>query len=152
MNTQLQTIKKSITINAPREKVWEVLLQDKLTRLWYAEFSEGTKAETDWKEGSKVLFTDDTGSGMVGKVVAVKPYDLISVEFLGFVVAGQEEYESEGAQAVKGGFETYRLSEKGGGTQLDIEADMGTEWLDQMSLAWDRALNKIKALAESEGE
>jgi uncharacterized protein YndB with AHSA1/START domain len=36
MNTQLQTIKKSITINAPREKVWEVLLQDKLTRLWYA--------------------------------------------------------------------------------------------------------------------
>ncbi len=102
MNTQLQTIKKSITINAPREKVWEVLLQDKLTRLWYAEFSEGTKAETDWKEGSKVLFTDDTGSGMVGKVVAVKPYDLISVEFQGFVVAGQEEYESEGAQAVKG--------------------------------------------------
>jgi hypothetical protein len=89
---------------------------------------------------------------MVGKVVAVKPYDLISVEFQGFVVAGQEEYESEGAQAVKGGFETYRLSEKGGGTQLDIEADMGTEWLDQMSLAWDRALNKIKALAESEGE
>ncbi len=81
MNTQLQTIKKSITINAPREKVWEVLLQDKLTRLWYAEFSEGTKAETDWKEGSKVLFTDDTGSGMVGKVVAVKPTTLSPSSF-----------------------------------------------------------------------
>jgi uncharacterized protein YndB with AHSA1/START domain len=151
MNAELQTIKKSITIQAPRKKVWEVLHQDQLTRQWYAEFGEGTKAETEWLEGSKVSFTDSDGNGILAKVTDFKPYDLISVEFLGFVAGGQEDFESEGAKAVKGGQETYRLTEKDGGTHLAIEADMGNEWADQMAKAWDKALVKIKDLAESKG-
>ena len=44
----------TIDINAPREKVWDVLWQDDSYRKWTSVFSEGSHAETDWKKGSKV--------------------------------------------------------------------------------------------------
>jgi hypothetical protein len=42
-----RTIKKAIAINASRQKVWDVLLLDKYTRMWYSEFSEGSRVETN---------------------------------------------------------------------------------------------------------
>ncbi|MEX0968196.1 MAG: hypothetical protein WD077_13225 [Bacteroidia bacterium] len=49
----LQTIRKSIGINAPKEKVWNVLLQDETYRIWTSAFEPTSYAVTDWKEGSK---------------------------------------------------------------------------------------------------
>ena len=143
-----KTIKKSIDINAPKEKVWDVLLNDKYTRIWYAEFSEGSHAETDWKLGSKAVFTDGSGCGMVGRIVENKPAEVISVEYEGTIINGVEDYESEMSKAVKGTRETYKLSEKNGVTHLDISCEMGEEYFDMMSAAWDRALQKIKGFAE----
>ena len=42
----------------------------------------------------------------------------------------------------------YRLSGENGKTLLSIESDMMEEYFDMMSEAWDRALEKIKAMAE----
>jgi uncharacterized protein YndB with AHSA1/START domain len=146
---ETKVIKKSIGINAPKEKVWDVLIQDKLTRMWYAEFSEGTYAETDWQQGSKVAFKDKSESGMVGTVVVNNPGEMLAVEYQGIVAEGKEDYDSNMAQDVKGGREIYRLAEKYGVTQLDIESDMTPEYFDTMSQSWDKALQKIKSLAES---
>lgn len=144
-----KAIKKSIDIQASREKIWDVLLNDSYTRIWYAEFSEGTRAETDWKEGSQVTFTDNSKDGMLGKIVTHRPNELLSIEFQGMIANGQEDYESEGAKAVKDTRETYRLSEKEGSIELAIESDMGEEYFESMSAAWDKALLKIKDLAEA---
>lgn len=146
MKTEL--IKKSIEISAPKEKVWDVLLNDKFTRIWYAEFSEGSHAETDWKVGSKALFTDKSNRGLVGKVIVNIPNEVISVEYQGLVMAGTEDYESDEAKNVKGARETYHLAEKNGVTRVSIECDMGEEWFESMSLAWDKALLKVKELSE----
>jgi len=143
-----QTIKKSIDINAPKEKVWDVMLSDKFTRIWYGEFCEGSHAETDWKVGSKALFKDNSESGLVGKVILNKPYEVISVEYKGIVIAGIEDYKSESAKNVKGGLEKYRLTEKNGVTHLSIECDMSKEYFESMSAAWVRALQKIKEISE----
>ncbi|MDQ3550213.1 MAG: VOC family protein, partial [Bacteroidota bacterium] len=59
-----------------------------------------------------------------------------------------EDYESEGAKAMKGGKEIYILKGENGTTHLDIASDMGDEWFDSMSVAWDKALQKVKQLAE----
>lgn len=146
---QTLLIKKTIAVNAPKEKVWEVLLNDKFTRIWYAEFMEGSKAETDWKVGSKAKFTDGKGEGIVGTVIENIPNKIISIEYQGIVTAGKEDYHSEIAQAVKGTRETYQLSEKDGATQILIEVDMGESYYEMMSQAWDKALKKIKLLAET---
>ena len=141
-------IKKSIEINAPKEKVWNVLLDDQYTRLWYAAFSEGSHAETDWKEGSKAVFTDNTHSGLISKVTKNKPYEVLSLEYQGVVTGGKEDYESQLAQEIKGGLESYQLTEKDGITSVSIESDMGEEFFDSMSDSWENALKKVKQLSE----
>jgi uncharacterized protein YndB with AHSA1/START domain len=146
---KLETIKKSIEINASKEKVWDVLLNDKFTRIWYAAFSEGSHADTDWKVGSKALFTDNTRSGLVGKVLTNQPHEIISLEYEGLVNDGIEDYESDIAKFVKGGLETYRLSEKNGVTHVSISCDMGMDYFESMSEAWEKGLQKVKELAEA---
>ncbi len=148
MKAEIQTIKKTVAVNAPKEKVWDVLLQDNFNRIWFAAFSDGTYADTDWQLGSKVKFIDNSSSGLVGKVVVNRPYEVISVEYTGLVEAGNEDYESQVAKEMKGSRETYRLIEKEGVTTLAIESDMSEEYFDMMSAAWDNALEKIKELAE----
>jgi uncharacterized protein YndB with AHSA1/START domain len=150
MTMKRKTIKKSIELDAPKEIVWDVLLNDKFTRIWYQEFSEGSHAETDWKLGSKAVFVDNTKKGLIGTVVANKPYEVLSVEYNGWLDNGIEDYDSETAKEIKGNHETYRLTEKNGKTNLSIECDMGEDMYDFMSEAWDRALQKLKQLAESQ--
>jgi len=147
---ETKIIKKSINLQAPKEKVWDVLINDKFTRIWYAEFSEGSHADTDWKVGSKVTFTDHSMSGIVGRVIANNPYEIISVEYEGLVKDGVEDYESKAAKNMKGGRETYRLSEMDGVTHLLVEGegDMPSDFFESMSGLWDKALMKIKELSE----
>ncbi|WP_018478744.1 SRPBCC family protein [Pontibacter roseus] len=141
-------IKKSIEIQAPSQQVWEVLVNDDLNRLWLGEFSEGSYAETGWRQGSKVVFKDKSNSGMIGRVAVSRPYEAIEVEYEGMVIAGVEDYASEEARQVQGGRETYYLIEKDGRTRLEIESDMSEEYFDQMSLAWEKALQQIRQLVE----
>jgi uncharacterized protein YndB with AHSA1/START domain len=145
---QNQPIKKTIAISASRERVWDVVLNDRYTRIWYEEFSLGARPETTWEEGSKVVFTDVSGGGLVGQVVVNHPLEMVSVEYQGVMNAGYEEYESDYAQEVKGGHETYTLTSTGNLTELTVETDMPLALFETMSLAWERALRKIRKLSE----
>ena len=143
------TISKTIDIKAPKEIVWKVLIEDKFTSTWYSEFSPGTHADTDWKVGSKATFTDNTHSGLIGKVIANNTYEHLSIEYHGIILDGVEDYTSREATFVKGGQETYRLAEKNDSTILSIQCDMGEDLFHSMSEAWDRGLQQIKRLSES---
>lgn len=144
----MKTIKKVIDIQASKEIVWKVLTEDHYVRQWYAAFSESARAETDWKIGSKVLFIDDSGMGLIGKVVQNKLNELLSVEYTGMVLKGKEDYEHTDAVAVKGGHETYALLQKGNDTELTISGDMSDGLYNAMSSLWDDALLKLKSVAE----
>ncbi len=144
----MKPIEKTIEINATKEKVWDVLVKDEFNRQWYAEFSEGTRAQTDWKEGSKVRFIDNSNSGIVGRIVENKPLESIVIEYEGEVKNGLDDLESDGAKAMKGVRESYKLSEKNGLTILDAYCDMDESYYDMMKEAWDKAAVKIKQLAE----
>ncbi|MBC7488180.1 MAG: SRPBCC domain-containing protein [Cytophagaceae bacterium] len=104
---------------------------------------------TDWKERNKALFIDHNGDGLLGKIILNKPYEKLSVEYYGEVIKGKEDFDSPGAQSVKGGLETYTLVEEKGITLLTIAGDMSSDYFDFMFAAWTRALQKVKELAES---
>jgi hypothetical protein len=142
-------IKSSIKIHAPKERVWDVLLKDEYTRQWYAEFGEGTKAETDWKVGSHAFFTDDSECGLISRVVVNKPNEELLLRYEGIMVNGVADYTSPEAKQTEGGYESYKLSEKDGITLLESSAMMSEEMYDMMKGAWERASNKIKELAEN---
>ncbi len=142
-------INKSIDINASKEKLWDVLTKDEMTRAWYAAFSMGSYAETDWQQDSKVIFKDGTGNGMIGKIVASVPGKIISTEFEGMLVNGIEDYDSQDAKNIKGYKETYNISGDGNQSTLSIEQETSDEYGDMMQTMWGKALLLIKQLAES---
>lgn len=143
--------KKSFTtvINSPRERVWEVLWGKDTYPAWTSAFAEGSNAETDgWKQGSKVLFTDGKGSGMVAIVAENRPNEFMSFRHIGMVNDGVEDTESEKVKEWAGALENYTLRDEGGKTELAVEMDINKEWMDYFVKTWPVALEKVKTLSE----
>ena len=136
------------TIVAPKEKVWNVLWNDETYRQWTTPFSEGSYAETDWKEGSKVLFLGPNGNGMVSRINKNDTPNFMSIEHLGYVIKGVEDTTSEEVSKWKGALENYTLKAMEGKTLLLVETDIVEEYLEMFVEAWPKALQKVKVLSE----
>lgn len=145
----MKKLKFSTNINAPKEKVWNALWNDSSYREWTSAFAEGSHVKTDnWKEGSKVLFLDPKGHGMVSMVARNKPNEYMSFKHLGEVTEGVEDTISEKVKAWAGAMENYTLKEENGKTILLVEMDSTDDFSEFMEKAWPKALEKLKALAE----
>jgi hypothetical protein len=145
----MEKLKFNITIDAPREKVWQTLWSDDTYRAWTSAFSEGSHVVTDnWKEGSKVLFLDGTGQGMVSSVAKNIPNEYMSIKHLGEVTNGVEDTTSEKVKAWAGAMENYTLRTVNGKTELFIDTDITEEYKDMLGKMWPNALDKLKKLSE----
>ena len=139
----------SVNINAPKERVWDILWAKGKYETWTAVFSEGSTVETDWKEGSKVLFTDGKGSGMVSEITVNKPNEYMSFKHLGEMKDGVEDTTSEKIKQWQGAKENYMLKEENGGTRLEVDMDISPDFKDYFLNTWPKAMETIKTLAES---
>ncbi len=145
----MEKIKFSTTINAPKEKVWEILWNLDAYRKWTTAFAEGSDAKTDnWKEGSKVLFVDPSGDGMVSMVAVNKPNEYMSFKHLGEIKDGVEDTTSEKVKVWSGCTENYTLNEENGVTTLDIDMAISAEFKEMFEKMWPVALQNVKDLAE----
>lgn len=127
------------------------MLEDATYREWTKPFNETSYYEGDWSEGSKILFlgTDKDGKnvgGMVARIAKNIPFEHVSIQHLGVIENGTEKpWEGSAGEA----FENYTLTEKDGGTQVDVELiNTPTEYTDMMNAMWPKALDVLKALAE----
>lgn len=137
-----------ILINASREKVWDILWNNATYPVWTAVFSEGSRAETDWKEGSKVLFLNAENHGMVSTIAVSTPNEFMSLKHLGTVKNGVEDLDSEQARQWSGALENYTLKNVNGKTELTVDLDITEEYKDYFLTTWPKALEKLKELAE----
>ncbi len=147
----MKTIKKSIEIAVPKERVWAVLLEDTYSRDWMSHFCPGTHAVTDWIVGHKVVFANGSGSGIAGKIKEKRPYEFLSILYDGMVVNGKDDFESEESKTIKDTEEKYELSDRNGGssTFLAISADTDENYFDEMSQSWEAALQRISELSHA---
>jgi uncharacterized protein YndB with AHSA1/START domain len=136
------------TINASREKVWDVLWSLDSYRQWTAVFSPSSDVETSWEKGAKVLFTDGSGSGMVSRIADKIPNEFMSFEHLGEVTNGVEDTTSDKVKAWAGSHENYTLTDVDGKTELLVEIDMAKEYVPMFEKTWPQAMDKIQELAE----
>lgn len=145
----MEKINFSLQINAPREKVWEVLWDLDAYQTWTKAFAEGSTVKTDnWKEGSKILFHDGNGSGMVSEVAANHPNEYMSFRHLGMVKDGVEDTSSDEIKKWAGILENYTLKDENGGTRLSIDMDIDEQYKNMFDSMWPNALAIVKALAE----
>ena len=146
----MERINFSISINAHKEKVWNILWDETSYRKWTSVFAEGSTVVTDnWKEGSKVLFLDGKGAGMVSTVAANKPNEYMSFTHLGEVKDGVEDVSSEKVKGWSGSMENYTLKEAGGKTELTVEMDITDDFKDFFLKTWPKALEQVKLLSEN---
>ena len=140
------------TINATREKVWNVLWSDANYRAWAAVFHEGSQAQSDWKEGSKILFTDGQGkNGLVSKIARLIPNEFMSFQHLGELRDGVEDLEIADKEGWGFAFENYKLDAAGGDiTNLTVEVDSNDAFAAYFKDKFPKALAKIKEMAEGE--
>ena len=137
------------TIKAPREKVWKTLWGADTYPQWTAPFSPSSNVKTDWKKGSKVLFLDGEGRGMVSRIEETIPNEYMSFEHLGEVTDGVEDTVSEKVKGWAGAHENYTLKDANGGTELIVDMDISQEFEQMFKDIWPKALDKLKELAEN---
>src|SRR5262245_48323986 len=145
----MEKLNFNVMINATPEKVWKVLWTDDTYRKWTSAFSEGSYAETDWKQGSKVLFLDGQGSGMISRIAESRPNEYMSFEHLGEVKDGIEDTTSESVKQWAGAHENYTLKKVNGKTELTIDMDITEDFKEMLSKMWPAALKNVKRLSEN---
>lgn len=141
----METIKKSVTIAAPKEKVWEILINEPFRDIWISEFSENSQVGGEYKTGADIIFLDATGEGLKSKVTALKEYELIKLENIASFKNGIEKNVED---AWKGTGDTYMLSDINGDTILKIESSVPGHDAQLFSNLWTKALHKIKEISE----
>ena len=144
----MEKLEFTIEIDAPRNKVWDVLWADNTYREWTSVFSEGSRAETDWKKGSKVLFLDGKNHGMVSTIAENIPNEFMSFKHLGEVKDGVEDIDSAKAQGWSGALENYTLKTVNGKTALTVDMAITPEFKEMFESVFPKALEKVKTLAE----
>jgi uncharacterized protein YndB with AHSA1/START domain len=133
----------SVDIDAPRQRVWEVLWDDKHYRDWTSAFSEGSHAVSDWNEGSKVRFLGPDGSGMLAVIEKKVPNERMTFRHLAEIKDGKEQPEPSWS----GSLEDYTLKDNGKGTTLVVDLDTADEWKEMFDKAFPKALQRVKELA-----
>lgn len=141
----------SFLIDAPREKVWNTMLNEDTYRQWTSAFHPGSYYKGILAQGEKILFlgpSEDGEGGMVSRVAEIRPYEFISFEHLGIVKNGVEDTESDEAKKWSPAFENYTFKDVEGGTELIIDQDIGPDEKEQFQEMWQRALVLLKELTE----
>ncbi|MFN3188407.1 MAG: SRPBCC family protein [Candidatus Paceibacteria bacterium] len=149
----MQKFETSIFINAPKEKVWETMLNKDTYEQWTKEFSPTSRFEGDWSEGSKMTFlasdeNSENEGGMVSRIAKNVPYEYLSIEHIGIIKNGIEDTVSEEAKSWTSTFENYTLIEKDGGTEVVVEQDLEEQYMQMFGDMWARALVRLKEVAE----
>lgn len=141
----------SIDIKAPKEKVWNTMLNDETYRKWTEPFYPGSYYKGGWNKGSKILFLapgEKGEMGMVSRIAENKLYEFISIEHLGVINNGVEDTTSEEVKNWAGAHENYTFKENNGATKVLIDLDSDEKYSEMFSEMWPKALDKLKDLAE----
>lgn len=140
-------IDKTIKINAPASKVWQVLTESLYTDQWVSGFSPGLKLESGWKLGDPVKWREPDGKVVVeGTVTKIEPEKFLRFTVIDVVAGIQPTTEEDGI--------TFELTEKKGQTKLRLRhgdfavMPEGQKYYEMTLEPWEKILPKVKELAE----
>lgn len=151
----MKKIKMNVEINAPREAVWDAIVNDEKYRLWTRAFTEGSFFEGGWNKGDAIRFLminkDGQKEGMVAEIAESIYPRFISIKHLGYVANGVDDTTSDAIKAWTPAYENYTLEALDGGrTLFTVEADSTDEFYQMFTDLWPKALQNLKEVSEAE--
>lgn len=145
----METLSFEKVIDAPKQKIWDVLWNEKTYSEWTKFFSPGSVMKSDWKVGGKTYFLNPEGEGMVSTIDSIEPPDQIIFKHLGMIdKEGNEDIHSKEVMEWSGCFEKYILIDFDGKTKLHTEVQVEKEWQDHINTGFIKGLEVVKDLAE----
>lgn len=146
----MDKLRFEVTIDAPRNKVYESMLEDATYREWTSAFTPGSHYAGSWDKGATIKFLDPNGQGMIGQIEENRPNEYVSIGYRGFVKDGVDDYDSAEAKAMasSNAHENYTFEDLGGTTRLTVDLDTDEEYSDMFKGIYPTALAKLKAIAE----
>jgi len=146
----MEKLKYQIEIDAPAEKVWNILWNEKTYSQWTYYFSPDSNMVTDWEVGGKTYFTDSSKkNGMVSTIERIEEPKHLIFKHLGELHNGVEDVDSEKVKAWNGSLEAYYLDENNGKTTLKVEVDSNNEFKEMFDNGFKKGLEVIKNLSEN---
>lgn len=152
----MEKLRFETDIVAPVQTVWSTMLDDATYRQWTAAFNPGSYYTGGWEVGDTIRFLgpnpDGSGSddqdGIVGTIVANRPNEYVSIEYIGLVADGEDDTTSNAAQLFAGTHENYSFRDNNGVTTLVVELDSADEYAEMFRRMWPLALDRLRDLAE----
>jgi uncharacterized protein YndB with AHSA1/START domain len=146
----MKELQYSVTIDEPREKVWDTMLGRDTYEKWTAAAWPGSSFEGDWSEGSQMRFVGaDGGGGTLAKITSVDPYTHIDAEHIAVIAEdGSEDRNSDVAKTWVGTKESYSFNARNGSTEVVVDIATYPEWESMFNEGWPGALQALKALCE----
>ena len=140
-----------ININAPKQKVWDTMLNAETYQQWTGSAWPGSNYTGQWAPGANISFIgSQDGAGTLAKILAFEPYDRVTAEHIAVLLpGGVEDRDSEMAKNWVGSTEQYDFSEQDGLTTLTVSMSVYPEWEPMFTHDWPIALEGLKGLCES---
>lgn len=144
----METLIYEVEIEAPIEKVWDILWNSETYNAWTKFFAPSSSMHTDWQVGGKTYFLDGEGNGMVSTIDEMKKPEMLIFKHLGMIKDGKEDLESEEVKVWSGSLEKYYLSQKNGVTILKVEIATLPEYIGMLKSGFVQGFEAVKYIAE----
>ncbi len=147
----METLSYEIEINAPKDKIWDVLWNPATYSKWTQFFSPDSIMKTDWEIHGKTYFLDNkTGNGMVSTIESLDEPNEIVFKHLGMIENGVEDTQSKEVMEWSGAYEKYFLiSLDNGKVKLQTETQVDNQWKEHIDHGFIKGLEIIKQLSEA---
>lgn len=145
----METLSYETVIDAPLQKVWDILWGPETYGEWTKFFSPDSKMKSDWKVGGKTYFLNAKDEGMVSTIDSLDEPNQIVFKHLGIVKDGIEDTQSKEVMEWNGSYEKYFLIDFGGKTKLHAEVQVEKNWEEDMNTGFTKGLEVVKHLAEN---
>ena len=145
----METLSFEIIINAPQQKIWNILWDSKTYGEWTRAFCEGSSLKTDWKVNGKTYFLDGQGNGMVSTIDSIEEPNHVVFKHLGTYSNGVEDTESMEVKQWSGAFEKYFIINMGENVnKLHVEMQTEKNYVEMMKNSFHNGLEVVKKLSE----
>ncbi|MBE2281772.1 MAG: SRPBCC domain-containing protein [Ignavibacteriaceae bacterium] len=142
----MKKIQISHKINAPKSKVWQMMLEKEPYSIWTFDFDPGSRYEGELSQGSEIKFLAHNGAGLLGYIDKFEYERFISFRFKGEIVNGKEILGFPENSNWTESYENYKFSEENGVTVVEIECLAPEEHYEFMSQMWGSAIKRLEQI------